>query len=93
MFFYEHKTCLYYRSTDFAVFLSFKQLSYLLIKWKRLYIFAIDYKLKLRLVKINGNPDRRGGLWYCNPVAGAGGGGDLDLQGQKSCHPFESQDG
>ena len=32
--FYEHKTCSYYRSSDFAVFLSFKQLSYFLIKWK-----------------------------------------------------------
>ena len=31
-----------------------------------------------------------------NPVAGAvgvGGGGDLDTQGKKSCHPFGSQDG
>ena len=29
-----------------------------------------------------------------NPVSGAGlGGGDLDVQGQKSCHPFGSQDG
>ena len=28
-----------------------------------------------------------------NPVAGAGWGGDLDFQGQKSCHPFGSQDG
>ena len=26
-----------------------------------------------------------------NPVVGAG--GDLDLQGQKTCHPFGSQDG
>ena len=29
-----------------------------------------------------------------NPVAGAGGGGgDLDLQGKKSCRPIGSQDG
>ena len=29
-----------------------------------------------------------------NPVAGAAGvgGGDLDVQGKKSCHPFGSQD-
>ena len=58
-----------------------------------MYIFAIDYKLKLRLVKINGNLDGRGGLWYWKSSCGGGGGGDLDLQGQKTCHPFGSQDG
>ena len=30
--FYEHQTCSHYGSSDFAVFLSFKRLSYLLIK-------------------------------------------------------------
>ena len=39
---------------------------------------------------------RRGGEVFGigNPVAGVVvGGGDLDVQGQKSCHPFRSQDG
>ena len=58
--------------------------------------FAIDYKLNLRLLKINGNPDGGEVFGIGNPVAGAvgvGGGGDLDAQGKKSCHPFGSQDG
>ena len=37
---------------------------------------------------------RTGGVGFGigNPVVGAGG-GDLDFQSQKSCHPFGSQDG
>ena len=76
-FFYEHKTCSNYHSSDFAVFLSFKRLSYLLItcKWQWSYIFPIDYKLNLRLVKISGNPDGRGGLWYWKSSCRGGGAG------------------
>ena len=86
-------TCFFMSTKLVRIFLSFKQLSYLLIKWKWLYIFAIDYKLNLRLVKLM--VIRTGGEVFGigNPVAGAAGvGGDLDAQGKKSCHPFGSQD-